>query len=68
MQNGMSANLAHQEAIVLLYQFVGLRASVTAFDRNYVIGAIVIIVSIIPALFLPSGRVKKSDGVADIVI
>jgi EmrB/QacA subfamily drug resistance transporter len=68
MQSGMSADVAYRESIVLLYQSVNLRASVTAFDTDYVIGAIVILVSIIPAFFLPTGRVKRAGGPSGIPI
>jgi len=64
MQLGMTLQAAQQAAATYLYQYINLRASVTAFQMDYVISALVVIVGIIPALFLPFGRVKKAGGPA----
>ena len=64
MQAGMTLQAAQQAAVNLLYQYVNLRASVTAFETDYVIGAIVVLAGIIPAMFLPFGRVKKGNSPA----
>ena len=61
MQTGMALQAAKQTAVVTLYQFVNLRASVTAYQMDFVISAIIVLVGIIPAMFLPFGRIKKSD-------
>jgi len=59
-QAGMSVQAAHQEAIALLYQMTALRAYVLAFDKVFIIGAIIIFIGVIPALFLyHNGKVKK---------
>ncbi|MBN1691774.1 MAG: DHA2 family efflux MFS transporter permease subunit [Dehalococcoidia bacterium] len=64
MQLGMTLEAARQAAVTYLFQYINLRASVTAFQMDYVISALVVIVGIIPALFLPFGRVKKGGGPA----
>ena len=61
MQAGMSLQAAQQGAVNLLFQYINVRASVTAFQMDYVISAVVVLIGVIPALFLPFGRVKK-DG------
>jgi EmrB/QacA subfamily drug resistance transporter len=59
---GMSLQAAHQEAIALLYQMTVLKAYVLAFDKVFVIGAVILFVGIIPALFLyHNGKAKKKD-------
>lgn len=62
MQLGLTVDVARQEAITVLYEYVTLRASVTAFEMDYTIGAIVVLLGIIPALFLPLGRLNKVVG------
>ena len=64
MQTGLTLQAAQQAAVVFLYQYVNLRASVTAFQMDYVISAVVILIGIIPCMFLPFGRVKKGNGPA----
>ncbi|MCX5993008.1 MAG: MFS transporter [Chloroflexi bacterium] len=64
MQAGMTLQAAQQAAVNLLYQYMNVRASVTAFQMDYVISAVVIMAGIIPAMFLPFGRIKKSSGPA----
>jgi hypothetical protein len=66
MQLGLTFDVARREAIVILYQYVNLRAAVTAFEMNYVIGAVIVLLGVIPALFLPFGRIKKGEAVVDI--
>ena len=58
-QAGLSLEAARQAAIAMLYQYVTLRASVTAFEEVFVLGAIVVFVGILPALFLPHGSLSK---------
>jgi EmrB/QacA subfamily drug resistance transporter len=62
MQAGLSLQAAQQGAVNILYQYINLRASITAFQMDYVISAVVVMAGIIPALFLPYGRVKKDGG------
>jgi hypothetical protein len=50
----------------LLYQFISVRAGVTAFEMDYVIGASIVLVGVIPALFLPFGRAKKAEAAIEI--
>ncbi len=65
---GMSLQAAHQAAIGLLYQLTVLKAAVLAFERVFLIGAIILAVGIIPALFLhhvnANGKAKKEGVVA----
>jgi EmrB/QacA subfamily drug resistance transporter len=57
---GMSLQAAHQEAIALLYQLTAIRATILAFEKVFIIGAVIIFVGIIPALFLyHNGKVKQ---------
>jgi DHA2 family multidrug resistance protein len=62
MQLGMTLEAARQAAVTYLFQYINLRASVTAFQMDYVIGALVVLAGIIPAMFLPFGRIKKSGA------
>ena len=48
-----SRRCAGRRQSLLLYQFVNLRAAVTAFEMDYVIGAVIVLLGIIPAMFLP---------------
>ncbi|MHB8085061.1 MAG: DHA2 family efflux MFS transporter permease subunit [Dehalococcoidia bacterium] len=64
LQMGLSLQVAHAEAITFLYQYVNLRADITAFQMDYVISAVLVLIGIIPALFLPLGRIKKANGEA----
>lgn len=66
MQLGLNVDVARQEAITVLYEYVTLRASVTAFEMDYVIGAVVVLLGIIPALFLPFGNIRKVVGPVEI--
>jgi len=61
-QAGLTLEAARQAAIALLYQFVTLRASVSAFEEVFVLGAIVAFLGILPALFLPHGSLSKRGG------
>jgi EmrB/QacA subfamily drug resistance transporter len=64
---GMSLQAAHQAAIALLYQMTVLKGAVLAFERVFMIGAIILVIGILPALLLhhgnASGIVKKEDVV-----
>ena len=65
---GMTLAAAKQAATEMLYQYITQRASVMAFEKDYVISAVVVILGIIPAMFLPFGRAKKSKGPVDMSI
>jgi EmrB/QacA subfamily drug resistance transporter len=57
---GMTLQTAHQTAVAMLYQRLALSAAVLAFEKVFIIGAIVLLVGIIPALFLyHTGKMKK---------
>ena len=61
---GMSLQAAHQGAIALLYQMTVLKAAVLAFDRVFMIGAIILAIGIVPALLLHGGtRPRESTEV-----
>ena len=62
MQAGLTLQAAQQAAVTLIYQYLELRAAVTAFQMDYVIAAVVIIIGILPAFLLPFGRVKTGSG------
>jgi EmrB/QacA subfamily drug resistance transporter len=66
MQMGFTLQMAHDEAITLLYQYVSLRANITAFQMDYVISAVVVLLGVLPAMLLPFGRIKKDAGEAAI--
>jgi EmrB/QacA subfamily drug resistance transporter len=66
LQFGLNLDVARQEAVLLLYQFVNLRAAVTAFEMDYVIGAVIVLLGTIPAMLLPFGRIKKAEAVVDV--
>jgi hypothetical protein len=69
MQSGLTAEASYNEAVIALYQYVTLRASVTAYDMNYVIGAIVVLLGVIPSLLLlPHGKIEKAGGSAEIAL
>ncbi len=60
LQAGQTLEAARQMGISVLYQYVDLRATITAFQMDYVISAAVIICGVVPALFLPFGRLRKT--------
>ncbi len=61
---GMSLQAAHQQAILLLYQMTILRAYILSYEKVFIIGAIVLFIGIIPALFLyHNGKVKKDKSI-----
>ena len=60
-QTGMTLDAARQFAIYTIYQLTALRAAVLAFDKAYLVSAIVVLLAIIPAFFL-TRRVKKKDN------
>ena len=61
---GMTLQAAHQGAIALLYQMTILKAAVLAFDRVFMIGAIILAIGIVPALLLHGGtRPRESTEV-----
>jgi DHA2 family multidrug resistance protein len=69
MQYGFNSVTAYNESVTVLYQYAYLRASVTAYDMNYVIGAIVVLVGVIPSLLLlPHGKIEKAGGSAEIAL
>lgn len=59
MQTGLSLEAARQAGIYLIYQFIMLKASVTAFQMDYTISAILIFISIFTAFLLPSRHFKQ---------
>ena len=56
----MAADAAHELSVYYLYQMTAVRAYVAAFDSAFVIGAVVILAGIIPALFLYDNASKKA--------
>jgi len=60
MQAGQTLEVARQYAIMMLYQYVNLQATVSAFQMDFTIAAIVIFAGVLPAFLLPSGRSAKS--------
>lgn len=62
MQAGQTAEAAYQTAIVLLYQYCSLQSSITAFQKDFVLTAILSFAGIVPAIFLPHGPVKNQGG------
>jgi MFS family permease len=69
MQSGLTSGASYNEAVIALYQYAYLRASVTAYDMNYVIGAIIVLLGVIPSLLLlPHGKIEKSGGSAEIAL
>jgi EmrB/QacA subfamily drug resistance transporter len=66
MQAGQTLEAARQTAVYVLYLLANARASVAAFQVEYVIAAIVILVGVIPAFFLPFGRSKEAQPAAPI--
>jgi EmrB/QacA subfamily drug resistance transporter len=61
---GMSLQAAQQQAVLLLYQMTMLRAYILAFEKVFIIGAIILFIGVIPALFLyHTGKQKKKDTV-----
>ena len=68
MLSGIAPDMAHNQAVVLLYEIVNQRALVTAFEMDYVISALVVLVGIPAAFLLPSGQIEKSNADAALVI
>lgn len=66
MQAGQTLEAARQTAIYVLYLLANLRASVAAFQAQYIIASIVITIGVIPAFFLPFGRPKGTQPIAPI--
>jgi EmrB/QacA subfamily drug resistance transporter len=57
---GMTLQAAHQTAVLLVYQQTVLRATILAFEKVFIIGAIILFIGIIPALFLyHNAKTKK---------
>ena len=59
MQSGQTAEAAYNAAIVLLYQYFSLQSAITAFQKDFVLAAILSFAGIIPAMFLPHGPLKN---------
>lgn len=59
LKSGMSLDAARQLGTALLYQFVSLKAAVTAFGTTYLLSALVLLAGVIPSLFLPHGPPKN---------
>jgi EmrB/QacA subfamily drug resistance transporter len=68
MQAGQTLEAARQMGISILYQYVNLRATIDAFEMDYVISAIIIFIGIIPAMFLPYGKLSKKNGPVDMSV
>ena len=66
MQAGQTLEAARQMGIYVLFQYVTQRATVAAYEMDFVISAIILIIGIIPAIFLPSVRVKNNSGATNI--
>ncbi len=64
MQAGQTLEAARQAAIYVLYLLANARASVAAFQADYIIAAVIISVGVVPAFFLPFGRQKGSQAPA----
>jgi len=62
MQSGQTAEAAYQAAVALLYQYFSLQSAITAFQKDFVLTALLSFISIVPACFLPHGPVNKSEG------
>jgi EmrB/QacA subfamily drug resistance transporter len=62
MQAGQTMEAARNTAIYLLYQNFSLQSAITAFQKNFVLTAIMSFAGIIPAIFLPHGSVKNEGG------
>ena len=62
MQSGQTAEAAYQAAIVLLHQYFSLQSAITAFQKDFVLTAVLSFACIVPACFLPHGPVNKSEG------
>jgi EmrB/QacA subfamily drug resistance transporter len=68
LQAGQTLEAARVMGIAVLSQYVTQRATVTAFETDYVISAIIVFLGIIPAMFLPYGKFKKSNGPVDMSV
>jgi MFS family permease len=62
MQSGQTAEAAYQAAVVLLYQYFSLQSAITAFQKDFVLTAILSFTGIVPSMFLPHGPVKHEGG------
>jgi EmrB/QacA subfamily drug resistance transporter len=60
-QAGLSLQAAHQSALSLLYQMTYLKAAVLAFEKVFIIGAIILLVGVIPSLFLYHNGKSKDE-------
>jgi hypothetical protein len=56
MQAGQSFEAARQAGLSLLYQYVNLRAYVTAFQTDYFVSACIVLFGVVLAFLLPHGR------------
>jgi EmrB/QacA subfamily drug resistance transporter len=62
LKMGVALEAARAFGISLLYQMVQLKASVMAFDTDFLISAIVAFGGILPAWLLPHGAIKKNGN------
>jgi DHA2 family multidrug resistance protein len=60
MQAGHTFAEAKRAGILLLYQYVNLRATVLAFQTDYFISACIVLISVVVAFFLPHGRPRSA--------
>jgi EmrB/QacA subfamily drug resistance transporter len=65
MQAGQTLDAARQTAIYFLYSYANLRAAVSAFQMEYAIAAMIILVGILPAFLLPLRRAQKDKASSD---
>jgi EmrB/QacA subfamily drug resistance transporter len=63
LKAGLTLEAARQIGIWVLYQLVNLKAYVMAFDRDYLISALIVFAGILPSLLLPHGSIKNK-GIA----
>jgi EmrB/QacA subfamily drug resistance transporter len=61
LKSGLTIETARTAATSLLYQLVNLKAFIMAFDRDYVISALILFAGILPSLLLPHGPLKKEN-------
>jgi EmrB/QacA subfamily drug resistance transporter len=67
MQAGQTMEVARQAAVYLLYQYFSLHSTITAFQKIFVLDAVISLAGIVLALFLPHGPVKNGGGTAMMV-
>jgi len=66
MQAGQTLEAARHTAVYVLYLLANSRAAVAAFQTEYVIASIIILVGVLPALLMPLRRPKGNEIAAPI--